>query len=213
MVVGFDQPEGVRPRTVSGVAAPPRTSRPIGRRRWVWHCAAAVFALGLLSQVGFSQEAEGEVNREYAIKAVYLYNFAHYVQWPADAQPQGPFVIGVLGHDPFGALLDEIASSKRLEGRAITVKRFASAEQYEACHILFLSASATAAQKKAALERTRGRPVLVVAEEPQGETSGVAINFFLEDNNVRFEIRAETAKRGQLKFSSKLLSLSRQRGG
>ena len=121
-------------------------------RRWT-RTIPAVFDASIHPRERFAvtaQEAEGEVNREYAIKAVYLYNFAHYVQWPADADSQGPFVIGVLGRDPFGALLDEIASSKRLEGRAIAVKRFASAEQYEACHILFLTASATAAQKKAA---------------------------------------------------------------
>ena len=47
---------------------------------------------------------------EYRVKAVFLFNFAQFVDWPPDAftAPGQPFVIGVLGKDPFGPELDAV---------------------------------------------------------------------------------------------------------
>ncbi len=41
---------------------------------------------------------------EYQVKAVFLFNFSQFMEWPPDAfpTPDTPFVIGVLGADPFG---------------------------------------------------------------------------------------------------------------
>jgi hypothetical protein len=169
-------------------------------------CAAA------LSAAHAQGPATAEASREYAIKAVFLYNFAHYVQWPA-AEPVSEFTIGILGHDPFGAALDEIAATKQIDGRRIVIRRLASMADYAPCQILFLSSSASEELKREAIERVRGQPVLVVAEEAALFGHGVTINFFLEENKVRFEIDAEAARRGQLKISSRLLSLSKRAGG
>src|SRR2546429_1250447 len=51
---------------------------------------------------------------EYQLKAVFLFNFAQFVEWPPAALPgdSAPFVIGVLGKDPFGADLDDIVRSE-----------------------------------------------------------------------------------------------------
>jgi len=156
-----------------------------------------------------------ESNREYAIKAAYIYNFGRYVQWPPESfqADQSPFVIGVLGSDPFGALLDEIVESKKIEGRPITARRFASIAEYKPCHILFVAASANPKEKAAALKMAQGSQVLLVGEDPGFAEQGATINFFIEQNKIRFEINTEAAKREQLKISSKLLSLAKIIGG
>jgi hypothetical protein len=152
-----------------------------------------------------------ETNREYAIKAAYIYNFGRYVEWPPASFPdsQSPFVIGVLGSDPFGALLDEIVQSKKIEGRPIAARRFASMAEYRPCHILFVSAAASPEQKLAAIKMAQDSPVLLVGEDPGLAERGATINFFIEQNKIRFEINAEAARREQLKISSKLLSLAK----
>ncbi|MGH9723681.1 MAG: YfiR family protein, partial [Candidatus Acidiferrales bacterium] len=45
---------------------------------------------------------------EYQVKAVYLYNFGRFVQWPPNvtANNDSTFTICVLGQDPFGPILD-----------------------------------------------------------------------------------------------------------
>jgi hypothetical protein len=64
-----------------------------------------------------------------AVKAAFLPRFAKYVTWPPAAVPKGsdPFVLCVIGGDPFGPLLDQAAQSQTVDGRRIVVKRMDSA--------------------------------------------------------------------------------------
>jgi len=163
-----------------------------------------------------AQEDQGSgASREYAIKAAYLYQFSRYVQWPAEAIGGGetPFVIGVVGSDPFGEVLDEIARTKKVEGRPIVVRRLASAADYGPCHIVFVPSSATAAEREAAIRKAHGAPVLLVGEDSGFAQRGGTVNFLVEDNKVRFEINVDAAKQQRLKISSKLLSLAKIVGG
>jgi hypothetical protein len=172
-----------------------------------WTIALASGASRLYGQTDDSSDA----NREYAIKAAYLYQFGRYVQWPANAftSDGSPLVIGVLGTDPFGGVLEEIARTKRIDGRPITLRRFASMAEYTPCHILFISSSVGPEQKAAAIQKAQRSPLLLVGEEPGFAEQGGTINFFLDENKVRFEINSEVAKQDQLKISSKLLSLAK----
>jgi hypothetical protein len=151
------------------------------------------------------------VNREYAIKAAYLYQFGHYIQWPTDsfADEQSPFVIGVLGDDPFGGALDEIARDKKINDRRIVIKRFSSPANYSPCHLLFVVSSADVTEKLGAIRKAQRFPVLLVGESPGFAEHGGTINLFIEQNKVRFEVNMEVAKQQQLKISSKLLSLAK----
>jgi len=67
---------------------------------------------------------------EFEVKAAFLYNFARFVEWPAETghDPGTPFVIAILGHDPFGAVLDETVAGKTVGGRPIEVRRVARAD-------------------------------------------------------------------------------------
>jgi hypothetical protein len=115
----------------------------------------------------------------------------------------------VLGVDPFGGVLDEIARSKRIEGHTIVIRRFASMADYTPCHILFIAASVSPEEKAAAIQKARGSAVLLVGEEPGFADEGGMINFFMDENKIRFEINTENAKQDRLKISSKLLSLAK----
>jgi len=176
--------------------------------RWA---LAALLACLAGSAAAQDSEYESEINREYAIKAAYLYQFGRYVQWPQQAfdSADSPLVIGVLGDAPFGGVLEEIAGTKKIEGRSILVRKFASMADYTPCHILFIASSVSPREKTEAIRKLQGTPTLIVGEEPGFAEHGGMINFFLEENRVRFEINAEAAKHDQLKISSKLLSLAK----
>lgn len=70
--------------------------------------------------------APGDAQREHAVKSVFLYNFCRFIEWPRDAfaDPAEPIVIGVIGDDPFGPLLDEAVQGERMRGRAIRVEYY-----------------------------------------------------------------------------------------
>jgi hypothetical protein len=172
---------------------------------WTLTLAVGVSCLQAQSEDG------GEISREYAIKAAYLYKFGQYVEWPATAfaDDQSPFVIGVLGTYPFGKIMEQIASTRRIEGRPVIVRRFATMAEYTPCHILFVVASAGPDQTAAAIEKAKRSSVLLVGEEAGFAEHGGTINFFVEENRVRFEVNTEAARQGQLKISSELLSLAK----
>jgi len=152
------------------------------------------------------------LSNEYTVKAVFLYNFGRYVEWPEGsfAGPAAPFVIGIVGEDAFGGALQEIAARKTIRGRPIALRRFTSPEEYnQACQILFVSRSLAAPQQAALIKMTEGKGVLVVGETPGFAEQGGTANFFVEEDRIRFEINMETARRAQLRMDAKLLSLGK----
>jgi hypothetical protein len=175
--------------------------------RWGRVVSAAFALLVGISLAGPGQAVERDAT-EYNVKAAFLYNFASYVEWPAGAfSGNSPFVLGVVGRDPFGATLDTIAAEKSVGGRAIVVRRFNSMGEYVPCHMLFVSSS-EAGRLTAIVQRLAGAPVLLVADTEDAAHGGVAVNFFLANGHVRFEINQLAAKRAGLTVSSKLLRLA-----
>ena len=187
-------------------------------------CSASVLigvlSLTLLTAGGRSGIAQ-TINREQEIKVAYLYQFAKYVEWPKNAVPDDDqfFVIGVLGKDPFGGHLDRLAETKTVQDRKIVLRRFDSAKDYQPCHILFISAlpvptseEKTADQRlKAAVEKTKGTPVLLVGDTPGFAEKGVVINFLVDaqENRIKLEINRDAERRAGLKISAQLLALER----
>jgi hypothetical protein len=149
-------------------------------------------------------------SNEYLIKAAYLYHFAMFVDWPAEAfaSKTAPIVIGIVGSDPFGSALDATIRDKRIDGRPVLVKRLDWKEDLRQCHLVFLAA-ADSGRIGDLVRRLDGAPVLIVAESQDLARRGAAISFRIDDNRVRFDINVDAAKRHRLTISSKVLNLAR----
>lgn len=187
---------------------PPRNrSHRAEHRRRYWAVGLAVLMAGILIARGWAQEG---FNREYTIKAAYLYQLGRYITWPSQAfaGPQSPFVIGVLEPDFVGPDLRKIAGAKTLDGRPIEVKTFARPEDVQQCHILYLPRGAEAKLPKALMSRLAGTHTLLVGESEEFLDRGGAIAFVVRENNVRLIIALEAAQREQLQVSSKLLQIA-----
>jgi hypothetical protein len=164
----------------------------------------------LAVRLAFPADGAGaEAPTEWEVKAAYLYNFARFVEWPEDPDvaPDRPFVVGVLGRDPFGRVLDDTLSGKSLAGRPIVVRRLEKPEDANTVQILFLSPSVIGALPLI-LRATQGRPVLTVGDSEGLAERGVILNFRLQDNRVRFEVNLRRADEAHLRISSQLLKLA-----
>jgi len=170
---------------------------------------SALALLAVLAAPARTWAAES-VAGEYEIKAAVLYNFARFTEWPATAVPDSPdvFVIGVLGTDPFGDILDEVAATRTVGDKRIVVRRFATLDEYTPCHILFVAASERA-RMAAVIEKLRDAPVLLVADTAGFAQAGGTVDLVVEENKVRFEVNPVAAERAGVKISSKLLRLAR----
>ena len=151
-----------------------------------------------------------EVTKEYQIKAAYLYNFAKFVEWPAQrfADDRAPLVIGILGKNPVSEELQAIARDHKINGRNIVIKEVATAGEAGSVHLLFFSGEGDIhmAETLAAL---KGAAVLTVGESDTFIAAGGMINFVREADKVRFEINADTASQAKLKISAQLLKLAK----
>ncbi len=172
--------------------------------------ATAILVIGwlLLPGAGLSHAQEPQPS-EYQLKAAILYKFASFVEWPVMALPQtdSPFVIGILGENPFNDDLQKTVADKRIQGHPITVLTLPNPTAATNCHILFISTSEK--NRLPEIFQALGQTsVLTVGETDRFTQAGGIINLTREGNKIRFEISDDAAKRAGLKISSKLLSLS-----
>jgi hypothetical protein len=147
---------------------------------------------------------------EYEVKAAYLYNFAKFVEWPADTfkDANEPFVIAVVGRDPFGTALDQLLAGKTVNGHPVEIRRVADPSQARGSHIVYVAAPEDGTVPLA-LRRVSGDGVLTVGDGQGFAARGGIIGFRTEDRRVRFDINAHRAERAGLKVSSQLLKLAR----
>ena len=143
---------------------------------------------------------------EYQVKAVFLFNFSQFVDWPpaSFADGRSPLVIGVLGRDPFGTMLDDIVRGETVNGRPLAVRRYDSIGQIDDCHILFVDRSADE-QLDAVLAALKGRGVLTVGDFEGFARRGGIIRFVTVGNKIRLRVNLAAAQEAKLTISSKLL--------
>lgn len=160
-----------------------------------------------LAMMALVNEAYGaEEPTEYQVKAVFVFNFARFVEWPVQAftAPNEPFVIGIVGTDPFGARLDEAVRGEQVGQHPLLVRRFRNADEIGACQILYIDRSegAQLSQILAALNR---RNTLTVTDLDGAAQRGAMIQFVTESNRIRLRINVGAARAAGLTISSKLL--------
>jgi len=170
---------------------------------------------------GHMQTARGRQAGEYHIKAVYLYNFLLFVEWPksdddekekSNSTRRGdrdrPIIIGIVGDDPFGESFREV-EGKRVKSskRRLQIKRFGryrKKKDLNGCDLLFVCES----EKKhfsEILGPLKKKPVLTVGEWSGFLDAGGMINLVKIKNRIRWEINRTPVKKAQLKMSAQLL--------
>src|SRR5262249_42923351 len=87
------------------------------RYRWPFRVGRVFRFMVLLAvclSTGRAAGTSAHTAGEYEIKAAFLYNFAKFVEWPAEtfADANAPLILGIVGEDPFGSRLDQMVKGK-----------------------------------------------------------------------------------------------------
>ncbi|HPR64700.1 MAG TPA: YfiR family protein [Thermoanaerobaculia bacterium] len=151
-------------------------------------------------------ESDPSQGSEYDVKAVFLYNFTRYLQWPEDSNID-QFDITVLGESPILASLEEIAGKKTVDTLPIDVHTCRNVRDIGHPRILFISRSASRWFPDV-LRETSGTDILVVGEKEGLAKQGAAINFILKGGHIKFEINEDALEEAQIQVSSQLLKLA-----
>lgn len=196
-----------RPLHPFAIADPGGPARGSGRRT-PWLRAPGLLLAAWFFAGGLTL-AHGQVSREYDLKAVFLYNLASFVDWPPSAfpSPEAPFVIAVVGEDPFGRVLDEVVANEQVGRHPLVVRRVRRHEEVGGCHVLFIGKS-EAWRVRDVLRRVQGAPVLTVGDLPGFVEAGGMVGFATQANHLRLYVNRQAINAAALGISSKLLEVA-----
>ena len=145
------------------------------------------------------------------VVAAFLYNFLLFTEWPPDpVLDQGPFVIGVLGRNPFERAAAAI-ERRSVANRPIVFRHFRNLANLEPSHVLFV-ADPESADMDDLLKAVGNKSVLLVGDSPAFTRQGGTIRFYDEsaggESSLRVEINKTAADRAGIRFRSQLLRLA-----
>ncbi|MCH7500064.1 MAG: YfiR family protein [Nitrospinae bacterium] len=168
---------------------------------WAWCAPMAGQVLAVESAYGAPVE--------YEVKAAFVHNFAKFIEWPENVfdRADSPLRIGILGEGPINEPLMGM-TGKEVQNRSLEVTRIRNTKNLHQYHIIFVNPSEKG-RTRSLLRRLKGTGILTIGDLDGFAEQGGALNFYLEEGKVRFEINDCAAHRENLKISSKLLRLAR----
>ena len=143
---------------------------------------------------------------EYQVKAVFLFNFSQFVDWPESSlgEPGSPFVICIYGADPFGGQLESAVRRESVRGHPMSVRRLGPRDDADSCRMLFIG-TAQPAQLDGMLKDLHERAILTVSDIAGSAEHGAMIQFSKDNQRLRLRINVGAARAAGLTISSQLL--------
>ena len=200
----------IRKMPGSGLAGPGRTGAGnscICCPRNNVRIAEGVFLWIVMNILCVAFQYPGAQSNEYLVKGIFLERFTRFIEWPEASGVEDtsrPFIVGVIGQDPFNALLDQLYKTQKIKNKNVEVRYLSGLSELDNCNLLFISRSEKS-RVGVIIDRTRYKPILTVSDFEDADNCGVIINLRLVDKKVRFEIDEQAARDARLYMSHLLL--------
>lgn len=146
--------------------------------------------------------SHSQINREYDLKAAFIFNFCKYVEWPGNFSDS--VYVAVLGDSPITEKLRETAKDHELKNRPVSVRHYSSVEQITHCDLLFISKSYSDDLKNV-LFRFSNKPTLLIGERSGLAAKGLNMSFVIFENKLRFEVNLKAQNSSLFQISANLL--------
>ncbi|MCP4692871.1 MAG: YfiR family protein [Desulfobacterales bacterium] len=175
------------------------------------------FALMILMHISLAPSNSWAQTGEYDVKAIVLWKIAQYIEWPGGTNAvdeTSPFVIAVLGKNPFGASLENyyLTKKRKIKNRKVIIRYLSEMDRMDRFHVLFISKSE---EKRIddILSRVKGKSTLTVGDTKNFGKKGVHINFYVKKRKVQFEVNESAAAAEKFKVDYRLRTIAKIVGG
>jgi hypothetical protein len=180
-----------------------------------WICALLILLLACPARTVEPAQIRSDADQpsEYELKAIYLYNFLKFVQWPENSckmPDDSSHRIAVIGDSPFNQVLRDLQQKLRQKGQNLQITFFGPYRKdldLTCCCLLFISATEQDNLPNI-LVQLAGRPVLTVADTEAFMDQGVMITLVSRNNKIRWAINRQPVTQSGLKLNSKLLDIA-----
>lgn len=147
----------------------------------------------------------GSMAQEAKFKALFMYNFTKYLEWPSNKQ-SGDFVIGVFGNSPIIAELKIIAQKKKVGNQPIVIKKLSSLSEANTCHILYIPENRSVDEAEVK-NQCSNKGTVIITDKPGLAKSFSGINYVKVNGKQNFEVNKKNIDEQGIKVNSELLSL------
>jgi hypothetical protein len=156
-----------------------------------------------------SLNCEAQYN-ENIVKAAYIERITRFVEWPLkdSLQPHNQFVVGVYNENEFFNTLSEVFKDKPIKGHLVKIIPVKNPAEMKACDLCYISEKARSMIKDF-ISAANASGVLLISETNGFCKAGVHINFYLEDEKLKFEINEKSLGSAGLKVSYLLMQNTR----
>jgi hypothetical protein len=141
------------------------------------------------------------------VKSADLFNFGRFMRHSSGNVRHATFDICILGRDPLGQTIDEIAARQSIDNLPVRVPRIADVTDAKTCEIVFI-ADHRGERLREDMAILLGTDVLTVGDVPDFLERGGMIQFVLVENRVRFSVNLDALNRSHLELSSELLKVA-----
>lgn len=151
------------------------------------------------------------VNQEYLVKAVFLEKFTNFVDWPKESSAYDstkPFIIGIVGENPFGKALADVYAGQKIFNKRIEIRSILNITHCQDCQIIFIARSEKDDLPEI-IKLIKDKPILTVSDTEGFAKQGVMINLYIEENTIKFEVNEPAVRQSPLKVSHLLLNMAR----
>lgn len=202
---------------------PAASARPGRAAAWMVLCL--LLAPLIVSPASAKESTQEKIAK---LKAAYLLNFCRYVEWPEEVfeNSESPIVVGVVGEDEMGPILDHTLAERKVRGRPLVARRYQApprkddederarqaaldelAGELRGVQLLFFT-DAERDSAEAILDRTASQPILLVGDGQRYLELPTMLDLVFTDNRMVFYARREALRDSVLKVSSHLLRLA-----
>ena len=147
---------------------------------------------------------------ENIIKAAYIERITRFIEWPhlQSSNDTGTFKIGVYKDNELYNILKVALKDKSIKNRKVIVIELTDYGNIVSCNLCYLSVIPNNELDRL-MSIANNAGVLILSLGKDYGIKGIHINFYIEDNKLKFEINRKSVLAGNFKISSLLMSNSK----